>query len=761
VIRQNQLQAGNGIVEFDPFSQPEPQAHEGADSPVQILQKVHRLLRGRYVLALILAFMGAAAGAAGGYFATIPKWRSVGAIRIQPTREIIVKKLVEDYHSDFDDYVNTHVNYLQEPRTIDDAMMSEEWRQIGRGLSKPAKREFRKALQVEVDRNSRGYIHVSFTDINPGAAQTAVQQVIAAWKKNFAFDDNFKSEDKIKLLLSKQRDLQGQIQALDDQVAGLAQRHGTSDLHSLEALQGEIVHRLALVESDLLSLDTQIAQTEVKPETPKPAAGNAPEKQVTDLNLQALALELAKTEPTLQRMIDDRDIVSRNLKAMQLRYPPTNPTVDRLQRELTSLNQEIEDRVKLLLSTRNGAVGPGDGGAAMGPIESVDLLKQRRDRLAKSRDEIKTKAADIDRTMHEIKTLQGGITKKNDELGEILDRLNDIKMESSKTSTDSNKIGLIEIVSEGDEAYLYSDARKKLAAAGFMLGGALPILGVMFLGAIDRRYRYSDDAGTAAGKIPLLGILPYLPEGLTDPDKAGVAAHCVHQIRTLLQLGGVDHNRKVFAITSSTSGDGKTSLCLSLGLSFAASGSNTLLIDFDMIGGGLTAAMGARSDVGLLAAIDDGQLEGHARPTAFPRLSLIPSGRDDAQEISRLSPKHVRRLIDQARKEFDVVVIDTGPVLGSIEATLVCGIADGVVLALGRGQQRTMATRAIETLRSIGAHIMGVVFNRAQPNDFKRAVSQSVRSVPAQDTSSITTLKALPSLGPMARTVASHIRPDA
>jgi capsular exopolysaccharide synthesis family protein len=248
---------------------------------------------------------------------------------------------------------------------------------------------------------------------------------------------------------------------------------------------------------------------------------------------------------------------------------------------------------------------------------------------------------------------------------------------------------------------------------------------------------------------------------MVDPEKAGIAAHCVHQIRTLLQLGGVEHDKKVFAITSATSGDGKTSLSVSLGLSFAASGSNTLLIDFDMIGGGLTAAMGARTDVGLLAAIDDGQLEGHIRPTAFPRLSLIPSGRDDAQEISRLSPKLVRRIIDAARKEFDVVVIDTGPVLGSIEATLVCGIADGVVLALGRGQQRAMATRAIDTLRGIGAHIMGVVFNRAEAHDFKRSVSQSVRSVPAQDGGAVRNLKALPSIGPMARTVASHIRPDA
>jgi polysaccharide biosynthesis transport protein len=390
--------------------------------------------------------------------------------------------------------------------------------------------------------------------------------------------------------------------------------------------------------------------------------------------------------------------------------------------------------------------------------EPLEVLKAKRNFARAQADRLKAEAIKISDTRSEIESIQTDLGDKRRERGKLDERLSLLNLDSNPTK--SSAIGRVEIISEGEEATLYSDTRKKLGALGFLLGGSLPIFGVMLLGAMDRRFRYSEDAQAGAARVPLLGILPYLPDIANDPDQAGIAAHCVHQIRTLLQIGGVEHDRKVFAVTSATSGDGKTSLSLSLGLSFAASGSNTLLIDFDMIGGGLTANMGARSDVGLLAAIDDGQLEGHVRPTAFPRLSLIPAGRDDAQEVSRLSPKLVRRIIEAARKQYDVVVIDTGPILGSIEATLVCGIADGVVLALGRGQHKDMAARAVETLRSVGAHIMGVVFNRAQAGDFRRTVSQSVRSIPMHDSGSVPSLKALPALGPMARTVASHLRSD-
>jgi Mrp family chromosome partitioning ATPase len=119
----------------------------------------------------------------------------------------------------------------------------------------------------------------------------------------------------------------------------------------------------------------------------------------------------------------------------------------------------------------------------------------------------------------------------------------------------------------------------------------------------------------------------------------------------------------------------------------------------------------------------------------------------------------VRGLLDFCRQRYEIVMVDTGPVLGSLEANYVCSVADGVVLVVGRGQSRTHVQRAIETLGSLKARVMGVVFNRAEASDFLRsATSASFRSVRDEPPSPPMPAGAIPDLEPVARTVAMDMR---
>jgi polysaccharide biosynthesis transport protein len=424
----------------------------------------------------------------------------------------------------------------------------------------------------------------------------------------------------------------------------------------------------------------------------------------------------------------------------------------------------VEDAVTGFLAA-GGAVLP-EGTMMLGAV-SPQQLEAMKQTLAMHQADLERRREIMGQLITDrfaMDDLQKDLKKKDDDLAFVEKRLYTITVEADNGETMSNRI---KIISKGEEPTApWSDSRKKLAAMGLVFGGGLPVALVMLLGLLDGRFRFSDDATDPKRHVTLLGILPYLPQQMNDPEQASIAAHCVHQIRTLLQIGSHMHDRSVFAITSPTAGDGKTSLSLSLGLSFAASGAETCLIDFDMIGGGLTSGMQAKSASGLMDAIDAGTIDDAVRPTSFPHLSIIPVGADDARHVSRLSPSTVRRIIEQAKARYDIVVIDTGPVLGSIEASLACSAADGVILTLGRGQQRAQADRAIDHLQAIGAHLLGIVFNRAQAGDFRRSVSSaSVRSVPAlghgRGNGHASRLRALPgAMGPMASTVASEMDTD-
>jgi Mrp family chromosome partitioning ATPase len=136
---------------------------------------------------------------------------------------------------------------------------------------------------------------------------------------------------------------------------------------------------------------------------------------------------------------------------------------------------------------------------------------------------------------------------------------------------------------------------------------------------------------------------------------------------------------------------------------------------------------------GVLEAMANRSLLPFVRTTDVADLAMLPVGTAQAHHAGMFSPSALRRILDEARKHFDIVLIDSGPILGSIEATPACAAADAVILTVSRGQQRPLVEKAMEHLKHIGARLAGVVFNRAQAKDFEKSVSGiSLRSIARQ-----------------------------
>jgi tyrosine-protein kinase Etk/Wzc len=107
--------------------------------------------------------------------------------------------------------------------------------------------------------------------------------------------------------------------------------------------------------------------------------------------------------------------------------------------------------------------------------------------------------------------------------------------------------------------------------------------------------------------------------------------------------------------------------------------------------------------------------------TCFPNVSVLPVGRADGQDFERLSPIALARVLDQCRERYDTVLVDTGPIVGSLEASFVAAKAHEVILVVRRGEVRTQVDEAIARLEQVGARIAGVVFNRASAADVVRS----------------------------------------
>jgi Mrp family chromosome partitioning ATPase len=246
-------------------------------------------------------------------------------------------------------------------------------------------------------------------------------------------------------------------------------------------------------------------------------------------------------------------------------------------------------------------------------------------------------------------------------------------------------------------------------------------VGLVLLASLARRkYRYSDDAhGDASSKFPLLGILPELDESASNGEQMAAAAHSVHQIRVSLRSQAAHDSSSVYLVTSATAGEGKTSLAMSLGLSFAAARLRTLIVDCDMVGRRLTENLQAAELEGLYEALAAGSLKRVIRRTK-EGVYVLPVGKVAARHGSSLPAAGLSTLFAEARKYFDVILVDSGPILGSVEAATIAREVDGVVFAISRGQDHGLVIKAVKRLESLGGRLAGCVFNRASRSDFDR-----------------------------------------
>ena len=132
--------------------------------------------------------------------------------------------------------------------------------------------------------------------------------------------------------------------------------------------------------------------------------------------------------------------------------------------------------------------------------------------------------------------------------------------------------------------------------------------------------------------------------------------------------------------------------------------------------------------VGLPEVLAGEPIEASVTGTDHELLSILTVGSAPGQLGGRLSPTSVSALIGAARQQFNTILIDTGPVPASLEASLVCPRADGVIFVVSQGAQRNVVERGVEHLKALRAKVAGFVFNRAAAKDVLRYHSMSRQS---------------------------------
>jgi polysaccharide biosynthesis transport protein len=183
-------------------------------------------------------------------------------------------------------------------------------------------------------------------------------------------------------------------------------------------------------------------------------------------------------------------------------------------------------------------------------------------------------------------------------------------------------------------------------------------------------------------------------------------------------------------VTSTEPGEGKTTVSSCLAITASLSGQATLLIDGDLRRSTLAAAVGIADTVGLIEILL-GQAEAAEaiRPVAAlagsPRsgvVSFMAGGRKSSIFLAAVDWPKARTAFRSISQAFDIVLMDSPPILAANDALLLASIVDAVLLVVGAGNANLdEVRRAKKQLDTIGTPIIGAVLNRFEPKAHGRS----------------------------------------
>ena len=186
-------------------------------------------------------------------------------------------------------------------------------------------------------------------------------------------------------------------------------------------------------------------------------------------------------------------------------------------------------------------------------------------------------------------------------------------------------------------------------------------------------------------------------------------------LRTNLQFCGQDV--RVVEITSCNENEGKTTVALQLARSLAELEKQVLVIDADMRKSVMAGRNTTAQNVVGLSEILTGmaKLEDAIYPTESPYLHLIFSGKYPPNPVELLSGKYFAALLEETKKVYQYVIIDTPPLGSVIDAAVFAPNCDGTILVIGNNTVRyRQAQDVVAQLKKSGSKILGVVRNNTK-----------------------------------------------
>lgn len=203
----------------------------------------------------------------------------------------------------------------------------------------------------------------------------------------------------------------------------------------------------------------------------------------------------------------------------------------------------------------------------------------------------------------------------------------------------------------------------------------------------------------------------------TVEEPLSAASEAYRILRTSLLHAQADTLPRVIVVTSPGSAEGKSTVCANLGVVLAEADKNTLIADCDLRRPVMHRVFELRETPGMTDILTERHELDGAYQEPLPGLKVLTAGARSFNPAELLGSRRFSEFLIGVRQEFDYVLVDSPPLGLVSDASVIATRSDGVLLTLDAQQTRKEAARrAVHSLRTTGANILGTVINNAKGN---------------------------------------------
>lgn len=189
----------------------------------------------------------------------------------------------------------------------------------------------------------------------------------------------------------------------------------------------------------------------------------------------------------------------------------------------------------------------------------------------------------------------------------------------------------------------------------------------------------------------------------------------IHKLIVNLEYANVDKKYKVIQITSSLSSEGKTTLIGNMAVLLAQRGHKVIVIDMDLRKPKVNRLFKTSNDVGITNYLHGSATLDEAIKKNISGVDLLVSGEKTTAVVNLLESEKLIKLVNELKKDYDYILLDTPPVQVNADAMMISRFADGIIYVVGYNLVKKNIIRdSVESLRRNEIPIIGAVLTQVK-----------------------------------------------